>query len=167
VEELLERRPSHVEEQKLVAPIPRRGALNIAGVDDMLAKISQCCRPVPGDPIIGFITTGNGVSIHKAECPNLLATDPERWIEVNWSSTEQGIHRTELFLRAEDRKNLLADISARISSDDANIVELNSRTNAENIAEFKVILEITNLQHLQHLKTHLQQMPEMIEVRRR
>ena len=144
-----------------------RGAVRIDGVDDMLIKISQCCKPVPGDEVIGFITTGVGISVHKADCPSLLATDPVRWVEVNWSGEIQGRHRTELFLRAEDRKNLLADISSLISGDDADVVEFSSRTTSENIAEFRVVLEITDRDHLQKLLTHLQQMPDMIEVRRR
>jgi GTP pyrophosphokinase len=165
-EELLERTAGAGGEQTKTVPVSR-GAVDIDGVDDMLIKISQCCKPVPGDEIIGFITTGSGVSIHKAQCQNLLATDPIRWIEVNWSGAVQGRHRTELFLRAEDRKNLLTDISAIISTDDADIVEFSSRTTSENIAEFKVVLEISNLEHLRILQTHLRQVPEMIEVRRR
>ncbi len=144
-----------------------RGAVQIDGVDDMLIKISQCCKPVPGDEVIGFITTGKGISVHKAQCPSLLATDPIRWVEVNWSGDVLGRHRTELFLRADDRKNLLADISTLISSDNADVIEFSSRTTPKNIAEFRVVLEITDKEHLQKLLTHLQQMPDMIEVRRR
>ncbi len=144
-----------------------RGAVQIDGVDDMLIKISQCCKPVPGDEIIGFITTGKGISVHKAQCPSLLATDPIRWIEVNWSNDIQGRHRTELFLRADNRKNLLADISTLISSDNADVIEFSSKTTPENIAEFRVVLEINDKDHLQKLLAHLQQMPDMIEVRRR
>lgn len=149
-------------------PMPSaRGAVQIDGVDDMLIKISQCCKPVPGDEVIGFITTGAGISVHKANCPSLLATDPLRWVEVNWSGEMQAKHRTELFLRADNRKNLLADISSLISSDNADVIEFSSRTTAENIAEFRVILEITDKGHLQKLLIHLQQMPDIIEVRRR
>ena len=144
-----------------------RGAVQIDGVDDMLIKISQCCKPVPGDEVIGFITTGKGISVHKAQCPSLLATDPVRWVEVNWAANTQGKHRTELFLRADDRKNLLADISTLISSDHADVIEFSSRATPENIAEFRVVLEIIDKEHLQKLLTHLQQMPDMIEVRRR
>jgi GTP pyrophosphokinase len=151
-------------------PIPAggRGVVQIDGIDDLLIKISQCCRPVPGDAIIGYITMGSGVAVHKAQCHNLLSAEPERLLEVRWSgSTTQGPHRTELFLRAEDRRNLLADISATISSDDANIIEMNSRTGSDHIAEFRVMVEINDLQHLQLLQTHLRQLPNMLEVRRR
>ena len=163
-EELLEKTAT-VEEDRAVST--GRDAIEIDGVDDMLVKISQCCRPVPGDDITGFITTGSGISIHRTDCPNLVTTDPHRWIEVNWSKQESGRHRSELFLRAEDKKNLLAEISALISADDADIIEFQARKTPENVAEFKAVLEIKDLQHLQRIQQHLQQMPEIIEVRRR
>lgn len=162
--ELLDRR-ARAEQNRPISS--SREAIDIDGVDDMLVKISQCCKPVPGDEIIGFITRGSGISIHKANCPNLRSTDPQRWIDVCWSSgTASSRHRTELLLRAENKRNLLAEISAIISTDDADIIEFNARTTPDNIAEFNVILEITGLEHLQVLCQHLQQMPEMIEVRR-
>ncbi len=148
------------------AKAPSRGALDIDGVDDMLVKISQCCRPIPGDAIIGFITTGSGISIHRADCQNLRTTDPTRWIDVAWSGALQTSHRSKLLIRAENRKSLLADISSIISSDDANIVELNTRTTVENIAELKVILEVEDIKHLRVLLQHIRQLPEVIEVRR-
>jgi len=163
-EELLEKTSSG--EQKRV-PSSGRDGIEIDGVDDMLVKVSQCCRPVPGDEIIGFITTGSGISIHRSDCPNLKSTDPHRWVEVSWSGKGTGRHRSELFLRAEDKKNLLAEISALISADDADIIEFQARKTSENLAEFRVVLEVNDLQHLQILRQHLQQMPEMIEVRRR
>jgi GTP pyrophosphokinase len=162
--ELLER-TARAEQNRAISS--GRDAIEVDGVDDMLVKVSQCCRPVPGDEIIGFITTGSGISIHKANCQNLRATDPQRWIEVSWSKTVSSRHRTELLLRAENKKNLLAEISALIASDDADVIEFNARTTPENVAEFSVVLEITDLQHLHVLQQHLQQMPEMIEVRRR
>lgn len=141
-------------------------ANDIAGIDGMLMRISQCCHPIPGDPILGFVTTGSGVSIHRAACQNLLATDPGRWLEVSWSDAPQSTYRTALRIRAENRKSLLADISSTISADDADIVELTARTTTENIAELDVLLDIIDLKHLQVLQQHLLQMPEVLEVRR-
>ncbi|MCL2789303.1 MAG: bifunctional (p)ppGpp synthetase/guanosine-3',5'-bis(diphosphate) 3'-pyrophosphohydrolase [Desulfobulbus sp.] len=164
--EMVERAQRAGEEQR-AAVSARRTAIDIDGVDDILVKVSQCCHPVPGDPIIGFITTGTGVSIHRTDCPNLLAVDPNRWLEVSWSGSPQGVYRVALRIRAENRKSLLADISAAISVDDANIVELNARTTVENIAEFDVLLEVTHIKHLHTLQQHLLQMPDVIEVRRR
>ena len=162
--ELLEKKAS-IEQNREAAS--GREAIDIDGVDDMLVKVSQCCKPVPGDEIIGFITTGSGISIHKVDCPNLRTTDPHRWIDVSWSGSLKSRHRTELLLRAEDKRGLLTEISTIISSDDVDIVEFNSRTTPDNIAEFNVVVEVEDLRHLHLLQQHLQQMPEMIEVRRR
>ncbi len=163
-EEILERSATAAQDR---AANSGRDAIEIDGIDDMLVKVSQCCLPVPGDEIIGFITTGSGISIHKTDCPNLRTTDPHRWIEVSWSGRVNSLQRAELLLRATDKRNLLAEISALISSDDANIIQFQARTTPESIAEFKVMVEIRDLSHLQLIQKHLQQMPEMIEVRRR
>jgi len=162
--ELLEK--GKTEEEGRGRPVSREG-LDIEGIDDMLVKVSQCCKPVPGDDIVGFITTGSGISIHKADCPNLLATDPQRRLPVNWSGSGKTLHRAELFIRSENKRNILAEISGSISADDADIVEFKARTTPEDIALFNVVVEVSDLQHLQHLQQHLQQMPEVIEVRRR
>lgn len=140
---------------------------DIDGVDNMLVKVSQCCKPIPGDEIIGFITMGRGISIHKVDCVNLKSTDPQRWMSVTWSGAIKTMHRSELLIRAENRKNLLADISSAIGHDDADIVSLNARTTSDNVAELDVVLEVTDLQHLQTLQQHLMQLPEIIDVRRR
>ncbi len=145
----------------------RQEVFDIDGVDNMLVKVSQCCKPVPGDEIVGFITTGRGVSIHKVDCVNLKATDPRRWMSVSWAGSGQGRHRSELLIRAENRKNILVDISSTISHDDADIVSLNARTTSDNVAELDVVLEVSDLEHLQTLRQHLMQLPEIIDVRRR
>lgn len=165
MEEMIERARRTAGEGR--GPAKKRDGIEIDGVDGVLTKISQCCHPVPGDAIIGFITTGSGISIHRADCANLLATDPERWLEVSWTGLPQNAHRAALLIRAENRKSLLAEISATISADDANIVELNARTTIENRAELDILLEVVDLKHLQVLQQHLLQMPEVIEVRRR
>lgn len=163
--EMVERAQRAAQENKVHAA--KGESIDIQGVEGMLVKISQCCRPVPGDAIIGFITTGSGISIHKADCSNLLATDPVRWLDVSWSASPQRTHRAALLIRAEDRKNLLTEISGTISADDADIVELNARTTVENIAELDVIVKVVDLKHLQVVQQHLLQVPEVIEVRRR
>jgi GTP diphosphokinase / guanosine-3',5'-bis(diphosphate) 3'-diphosphatase len=144
-----------------------REVIDIDGVDDMLVRVSQCCKPVPGDDIVGFITTGRGISIHKSDCVNLQATDPRRWLAVNWTGTVKTMHRSQLFIRAENRKNILADISSTISYDDAEIVSFNARTTSDSLAELDVILEVSDLGHLQTIQQHLRQMPEIIDVQRR
>ncbi len=163
-EELLEKTKRSEESR---ARSGSREGIDIQGIDDMLVKISQCCKPVPGDEIIGFITTGSGISVHKVDCSNLLATDPQRRIPVNWSASSKSMHRAELFIRAENRRGILADISGLISADDADVVEFKARTTPENIALLDVVVQVSDLQHLRQLQRNLQHMPEVIEVRRR
>ncbi|KPJ99816.1 MAG: GTP pyrophosphokinase [Desulfobacterales bacterium SG8_35] len=174
-EELREEEAEKVEEQELLSlapPVQRREksgseGIIIEGVDDMLVKISQCCLPVPGDPIMGFITTGRGISIHKANCHNLLATDPKRRIEVNWSADAKTVHRAQIHLVTQNKKGMLAAVSNAISMDDANIVELEAKTSADNLSTSTIMLEVENLDHLSRLLQHLRQIDGVIEVRRR
>ena len=142
------------------------GGVVIDGLGDMLVKVGQCCKPVPGDSIMGFITTGRGVSIHKADCVNLRNTDPGRWISVSWSGCQQALHRAELVVRAESRRTILTDISTVVSGDNANIISFNSRL-IDNIAELTMVVEVSDIDHLHLLLQHLRQMSEVLDVRRK
>ncbi len=140
--------------------------IQIDGIDDMLVKISQCCNPVPGDAIMGFITMGRGISVHKAGCVNLLSTDPQRWIDVSWSSTYKGQHRVVLLVNAENKRGIFADISSVISSDNANIVEITAHTTPVDTAELRITVEVEDIEHLHTLLKHLRQMEHVISVKR-
>ena len=126
----------------------------IEGVDDMLIKISRCCNPVPGDAVMGFITSGRGISVHKKQCVNLHATDPRRWIDVEWSGNHGAGHRVEIWVSAENAKGVVAAISASISSDDANIVEISAHITPTDTADFNITLEVDSLEHLQQILQH-------------
>jgi GTP pyrophosphokinase len=141
-------------------------AIYIDGVDDMMIKISRCCNPVPGDPIMGFITNGRGVSVHKEECANLLATDPQRWIDVEWSTAQEIGHRVEIKVSAENGKGVFAAISTAINTDDADIVEITAHTTPANTVDFHIAVEVEGLEHLQRVLQHLRQMEQVITARR-
>lgn len=144
-----------------------QAVIEIDGISDMLIKISQCCNPVPGDEIIGFITMGRGVSVHKADCLNLKQTDPRRWLDVSWSGINNHQHRVELFVSAENKRGIFAEISSAISTDNANIVEISAHTTPMNTADIRVAVEVENLDHLQVIIQHLRQMKHVISVRRK
>ena len=141
-------------------------AIHIDGIDDMMIKISRCCNPVPGDAIMGFVTNGRGVSVHKAECVNLLATDPQRWLEVEWTNNYESGHRVEVQVSAENSKGVFAAISSAISADDADIIEISARTTPADTADFHIALEVEGLGHLQRVLQHLRQMEPVITARR-
>ncbi len=141
-------------------------AISIDGIDDMLAKVSQCCNPVPGDPIVGFITMGRGVSVHKSDCANLLSSDPHRWIEVYWNNPESQTYRAQLQVTASNSRGIFAEISSAIGADMATIVKISAHTTPEDRAEFSIALEVKDLEHLQLVLKHLRQMEGVISVRR-
>ena len=139
----------------------------IDGIDDMLVKISQCCLPMPGDKVMGFITTGRGITVHKANCPNLLATDPVRRIEVSWSSDDQPAHRAQIQVVATDRKGLLVSLCDSLSTDNANIVNVDAHTSKNSRAMLNLVVEVDDLSHLSMVLQHLRQVKGVLEARRR
>jgi GTP pyrophosphokinase len=143
-------------------------AIVIDGVDDMLVKISKCCMPVPGDDIIGFISSGRGISVHKVGCVNFLATDPERHIEVSWATdSEVGRHQVQIQVVSQDQRGLIAGLSNTINELDANIVSMEAHTSSDNLAIVNLVLEVDNLAHLEKVLLKLKQMAGVIEARRK
>ncbi len=141
--------------------------IKIQGAEGVLTNISKCCLPVPGDEIIGFITAGRGISVHKKNCASLLATDPKRRIEASWSAVSTVPHKAKIQVVAQDKKGLLASLSQAIASDDSNILNLEARTNKSNLATFNFTIEIADLDHLVRLLQHIQQLDGVIEAKRK
>jgi len=140
--------------------------VKIDGIDGMLVKVSQCCRPLPGDPIVGFITMGRGVSVHKANCHNLLASDPKRWIDVSWSGISEKTYKAGIHISAVNKRGIFSEISGAITLDNANIVDVSAHTTPSDQADMTISLEVENLKHLNMLIQHLRQLPAVINVRR-
>lgn len=146
----------------------RQQAIVIDGVDDMMVKISKCCMPVPGDDIIGFISSGRGISVHKVGCVNFLATDPERHIEVSWNDrTEVGLHQVKVQMVAQNHRGLIAGVSNAISEVDANIVSMEAHTSSDNLAIVNLVIEVDNLDHLDKVLLKLKNISGVIEARRK
>lgn len=152
--------------QQTVEKEPGKAGISIEGIDGMLVKISQCCNPLPGDGIVGFITTGRGVSVHKADCVNLLSSDPRRWIEVSWAGLNDKHYKVGIHVSAENRRGIFAAVSSTISSDNANIVEVSAHVTPADTADLTLTVEVENLDHLQILMQHIRQMEHVISVRR-
>ncbi len=139
----------------------------VDGADDVLTKISHCCMPVPGDEIVGFITAGRGISVHKRHCPNLQNADQQRLIAVNWAEEIRATHRAQIQIIAHDQKGLLASLSNTISGDDANILSLEASTSgAGGLAKINIIIEINSREHLLRLLQHVQQLDGVMEAKR-
>ena len=132
--------------------------------------MARCCQPVPGDDIAGYITVGRGVSVHRNDCQNFLhAIDeaPERFIEVSWGRQESERYPVDLVLHAYDRRDLMRDITSLLSELKINLLTLNSSFNrGENTVQTLMTIEINSLNRLSHVMDKLQQLPNVMSVKR-
>jgi len=131
---------------------PARG-VRIQGVDGLMVRYSQCCQPVPGDPVVGYVTRGRGVSIHRADCPNvlLLADEPERRLDIDWKEQEGELFLVRLALEGSDRRGLYADVAAAITESGTSIKSMELKSGLGGNVSGSVLLEVENLAHLQKL----------------
>lgn len=140
----------------------------VRGQPRLLTRLARCCQPVPGDPIIGYLTRGRGVSVHRLGCPNEkeLSKDPERLIEVSWDIQEAELapHPVELAVFAWDRAGLLADVANVVA--DANIISAKARGFKDRTAVVNVRLEVKNLTQLTRIIRRLEALPYVERVER-
>ena len=122
----------------------------VKGLPDVWVKLGRCCTPVPGDPIVGFVTRGQGVSVHRADCPNVktLRREPERMIEVSWSEGKPTSFTVAIQVEALDRTRLLSDIATVLSDHHVNILSANSGTGRDRITRLRFTFELADIAHL-------------------
>ena len=144
----------------------------VEGLSNCLVKFSKCCAPVPGDEIIGFITRGYGVSVHRRDCPNAqpdhhVEANQGRWIKVSWSDDIRDSYTTGLEVVCKDRANLLVDISTAVSTCKVNISNLNVHTTADGFAIFHLTLSVTDSRQLDQVMRKIHQISSVMKVNRR
>jgi len=133
---------------------PSEHGVVVKGIDDVLARLARCCTPVPGDSIIGFVTRGRGVSVHRADCPNgkALAQESGRLLEVAWDAAKPASFLVSILVEALDRTKLLRDVTTTISDLGVNILSASSQTNPRTrTAALKFTLELGDPAHLEHI----------------
>lgn len=141
--------------------------VKVKGVDNLLIRLSHCCNPVPGDPIIGYITRGRGVSVHRVNCPNVaFLSDPERLIEVSWDQDQAASFAADVELAAMDRPELLSDVMNVLSDMRTRISAVNARTTRDMIAIISLRLEIRNLEELKAIINRLSSIRDVFSVER-
>ena len=117
----------------------------VKGADGVLVRLSRCCNPVPGDEILGFITRGRGVSVHRADCPNAVALKehPERIIDVAWDSQgTETVYKAEVFIEALDRMNLLRDVAQVLSESGANVLSSTTASHRDGMVEMRFLFQV-------------------------
>ncbi|MCX7116516.1 MAG: TGS domain-containing protein [Legionellales bacterium] len=147
-----------------------RGDLRIEGVGQLLTHMARCCQPIPGDQVLGYITLGRGVSVHRQDCPNIIHSTPkqrQRFLEVTWGSGTRDHYLVDIVLKAFDRSGLLRDVTTLLSNERAHVYSLQTESNKqENTSVIKLTLEIDGLNSLSRLLTKLGQIPNVLEARR-
>ncbi|MEV6669628.1 RelA/SpoT family protein [Streptomyces sp. NPDC051162] len=125
----------------------------VKGVDDVWVKLARCCTPVPGDPIIGFVTRGNGISVHRADCVNVdsLSQQPERILEVEWAPTQSSVFLVAIQVEALDRSRLLSDVTRVLSDQHVNILSAAVQTSRDRVATSRFTFEMGDPKHLGHV----------------
>ncbi|HEY0972762.1 MAG TPA: bifunctional (p)ppGpp synthetase/guanosine-3',5'-bis(diphosphate) 3'-pyrophosphohydrolase [Gemmatimonadales bacterium] len=142
--------------------------VRIQGVDGLMVRYAQCCQPVPGDPVVGYVTRGRGVSIHRSDCPNLLflGHEPERRLEIDWQEQEGERFIVRLALDGYDRRGLYADVAAAVVSTGTDIRSMELRTTDGKVTG-AVLVEVENLAHLQKIMKAARRVKGITEVARR
>ncbi|MDH3308955.1 MAG: GTP pyrophosphokinase, partial [Acidimicrobiia bacterium] len=130
----------------------------VEGLDDVLVRIARCCAPVPGDDIVGFVTVGRGVSIHRSDCTNVssLGDQPDRMIDVNWAPERIGTFAIWVQVESLDRSGLLRDVSAAITDVGGNIVASSSASGRDRVAILRYAVELSDPSQVGFLISHLQ-----------
>jgi len=145
--------------------------LRIEGVGNLLSQMAKCCRPVPQDPIVGYITRGRGVTIHRRDCPNALRLaeqERERMLEVGWGNAAEDVYPVEIEILAYDRAGLLRDITSVLANEKINVIGVNTHTDkTDYAAHMRLTLEIRSIGELSRVLGRIGQLPNVLEVRRR
>ena len=173
-----EEKAAELLEEKPEAPKPVQRKVRseqgiiVEGLDNCLVKFSKCCTPVPGDEIVGFITRGYGVSVHRCDCPNAseerrrLPGQEGRWIKVSWGSDTLDSYPTSLELVCKDRNNLILDISTVLSTTNTRVSAIQSRTGADQFVNIHLEISIRDQQQLRDVMNRLHQISGVLEVTR-
>jgi GTP pyrophosphokinase len=165
--------PGVTEEVQVKArhPTYTEAAVSISGVGDLMTNFARCCRPLPPEPIAGYITQGRGVSIHRANCNNLLrlqSEHPQRLMSVAWGERENASYPVQIEITAWDRTGLIRDISALLADEKIDINAMTTRTErATHVATIDITAGIDSLEHLSRLMHRIGRLPNIIAVRRR
>ncbi|MCA6059363.1 MULTISPECIES: GTP diphosphokinase [Oceanospirillaceae] len=160
----LARKPEHSERHA------KADDIYIEGVGNLLTQLAQCCQPVPGDDIRGYITVGRGVTVHRSDCDNLLhleAMEPQRLLQVSWGNKPNSTYPVDMLIQAYDRTGLLRDVSSVLANERINVLSVNTQSNqGENTANMQLTVEVESLERFARLMSKIAQLPNVISARR-
>ena len=161
IEELAKSKPSRSK--------PSKTGVVVKGIDNCLVKLSKCCNPLPGDEIIGYITKGRGVSVHRTDCVNVkdLLNEEDRMIDVYWFEDVNGSYKVEIEILANDRNGLLKDVIKQVENAKVKLTGMNTRTTKEGIAIIDISLELVNKDMLNKMLSAFRNIESVYDVNRK
>ncbi|GLG02227.1 GTP pyrophosphokinase [Alicyclobacillus hesperidum subsp. aegles] len=147
---------------------PSDTGVRVKGVDNVLIRFARCCNPVPGDDIVGFITRGRGVSVHRVDCPNVaaLSATETRTLEVEWATSKDWSYNAEIEVTALDRHGLVNEVLNAVAETKTDITAVSARADAKKVAHIHMSIRIRNLDHLRSVVERLKRIKDMYSVRR-
>ncbi len=154
---------------KVVGRMKRHKAeegIKVRGISDMLIRFANCCHPVPGEKVVGFMTRGRGITIHQKECRYIPRDDPDRLVEVSWEPSAEDIYLARLRVLSEERKGVLADVSAVISQHDANIIQAHVKTTTDRKGIANFVIQVKDFKQLQEIVNGLKKVKNVLIVER-
>ena len=168
-EEDIEQKIEELKKAKQRKIKPSNSGIIVKGIDNCLVKLSKCCNPLPGDEIVGYITKGRGVSVHRKDCINVkdLISEENRMIDVEWYEEEKASYQAEVEVFSNDRTGLLVDILKELGTTKANILGVNTKTTKERIAIINITLELENLTELNKVLRAVRKVDSVYEVKRK
>lgn len=138
--------------------------VGVAGVDGVLMRFAKCCNPVPGDPIVGYISRGLGITVHRADCPNVANMEPERLISVHWEGVDQKPYEAGIFVVAMNVAGVLAKVTGIFSENNINITKLDMETRVDGRADLKFTVEVRHANELYRVIEAIRKLPDILEV---
>lgn len=174
-EKVVEETPTVAAEEPKVKPLlvkrPKvraKTAVHVAGLENVLVRFSRCCRPIPGDKIVGYITKGKGVAIHRRNCKNVVREDvpKEKMIKVDWNPPQGMLFPVDIDIEAFDRMGLLKDILAQIAETQSNVSGVKARLKRGSSAFLKITVDVKDVKQLEHVMTFIKKLKDVYEVKR-
>ncbi|MGE5396507.1 MAG: RelA/SpoT family protein [Chitinophagales bacterium] len=161
----------------LLIPVPKPGpvkekpinAIRVKGVEDVVVRLSRCCNPLPGDKVVGYITRGKGVSVHREDCPNVkgyVKNEFDRMVEVEWVTENRSVYNVEIEVTAIDRDRLTTDVMTIIADAHITVTSVFSRATRNSMAALNLKLQIKDLNHLQAIMQRIAKIKDVLEVKR-
>ena len=167
--ENLDEKLEELSKEKVYKPKASRTGIVVKGIENCLVKLSKCCNPVPGDEIVGYITKGRGVSVHRKDCANVnnLLSEENRMIDVYWYEAEKTRYSVDIEIYGNERNGLLADIIKGIESTKSKLLAVTSKANKEKISITEVTVEVENIEELNKILKQLRKIDSVYEVKRK